>query len=165
MLRRAVFPGSFDPFSVAHVAIVDAAHRDLGVDQVVCSLTVDPLGKDAAGQTPVAERVDAIARFHGARPWLEVAVTHARLLADIAEGFEWLILGDDKWSQLHDPQFYEGSDAMAAALIRLPSIAYVPRTGTASEAPDDVTVVHIDPAMRAVSASAIRAGRDEWRAV
>lgn len=163
--RRAVFPGSFDPFSIAHLAIAEAAHTQLEVDTIVCSLTVSPLGKDATAQSPVSERADAIRTFRDERPWLDVAVTESRLLADVAVGFDWLVVGADKWLQLHDPVFYDDDpDLMAHALECLPAIAYVPRAGSYVDPPEGVTLLGVDTRFRDVSATAIRAGREDWRA-
>lgn len=165
MTTRAVFPGSFDPFTVAHLAIAEAAHDQLGVDQVVCSISEVPLAKDPTQQTPVPERVSAIDTVAADRPWLRVQTTPAKLLADVAQGFDWLIVGADKWEQLHDVAFY-GDDPAArdAALSRLPSVAYVPRAGIRAASPPGVTVLDVDSEFRPVSATAVRNGRHDWRA-
>lgn len=165
MVVRAVFPGSFDPFTVAHLAIAEAAHGQLQVDEVVCSLSRIALAKDPETQTSVAERVSAIGALADDRLWLRVQVTDAQLLADVAEGFDWLIVGADKWEQLHDVAFYGGDPAERnAALSRLPAVAYVPRAGVDADAPADVTVLDVAEEYRPVSATAVRDGHDDWRA-
>ncbi|MCH7787806.1 MAG: hypothetical protein IH940_00015 [Acidobacteria bacterium] len=126
--RRGVFPGSFDPPTIAHLAIGEAALRshDLGV--VVFSLSTDPLGKSGDCQSPLDDRVAVLELEASHRSWLEVQVTEARLLVDIADGFEVLVLGADKWHQIHDPAFYGDDDAERdAALARLPTLAVAPR--------------------------------------
>lgn len=164
-MATAVFPGSFDPFSVAHLGIVDAAREQLALDRIVCTISVDPLGKNRQDQTPVRARIEAIDTLGETRPWLAASVTHARHLADIADGYDWLIVGADKWEQLHDVAFYDGPDAMAAAVASLPRVVYVPRAGIDATPPAHVTVIDVDPALATVSSTAIRAGRWQWRAL
>jgi len=66
--------------------------------------------------------------------WLAAEATDARLVADIADGYDVVIMGADKWHQLHDPTFYGGPEAepaaaMDRALERLPICAVAPRDG------------------------------------
>ena len=160
-----VYPGSFDPLTTAHLAIADAAIERFGLDQLDLTLSRVALAKDAAAQSSVDERVAAIERAARHRP-LRARVTDAQLLADIAAGYDVCVLGADKWHQLHDPAFYGGSDAdRDDALVRLPLLAVAPRHG--SPVPPTgagVILLEIDPALQEVSSSAVRAGRDEWRA-
>jgi hypothetical protein len=88
------------------------------------------------------------------------------LLADIAAGYDVCVLGADKWHQLHDTEFYGGSEeARDAALSRLPVLAVAPRADVASPRPGDrVVLLDVDPSFHRVSSTAVRRGRDEWRA-
>ena len=70
--------------------------------------------------------LDQVATDHA---WLEVNVVDARLVADLADGYDVVVMGADKWRQLHDPSFYEDGAAMAEALSRLPPCAVAPRDG------------------------------------
>ena len=158
-----VFPGSFDPPTVAHLAIADAAWRHCELDQLVLVVSRVPLGKDQAAQAPVEDRVAALERLSAGRPWLHVAVTDDRLLADVAAGYDVLVVGADKWAQLHDPAWYEGStEARDAALARLPRVVVAPRAGFPP--PEGVEVLDVDPGHHHVSSTAVREGRHEWRA-
>jgi hypothetical protein len=122
-----------------------------------------PLGKDHAAQAPVEDRVSALERLAAGRPWLDVAVTDDRLLADVAAGYDLLVVGADKWAQLHDPSWYDGSaEARDAALARLPRVVVAPRAGFPP--PDGVEVLALDPEHHHVSATAVREGRNDWRA-
>ena len=103
-MRSGVQPGSFDPPTLAHLAIADAARRAV---------------------------LDRVADDH---TWLEVVVSDARLVADLAAGHNVVVMGADKWHQLHDPAFYGAeadgaATAMADALGRLPTCAVAPRNG------------------------------------
>ena len=127
-VRHGVYPGSFDPPTLAHLAVADAARRRHGLDRVVWTLSRHPLGKER-GRTTVEERrtvLDQVAIDHA---WLEVNVVDARLVADLADGYDVVVMGADKWHQLHDPSFYEDGAAMAEALSRLPTCAVAPRDG------------------------------------
>ena len=70
--------------------------------------------------------LEAIAR---PRPWIGVAVTDDLHLADIAQGYDVLVLGADKWVQVLDPSFYDSPTARDAAVRRLPRLAVAPRDG------------------------------------
>ena len=158
-----VFPGSFDPPTVAHLAIAEAARRHCRLDRLDLVVSRAPLGKDHAAQAPVEERVSSLERLAAGRPWLGVAVTEHRLLADVAAGYDVLVMGADKWAQLHDPAWYGGStDERDAALARLPRVVVAPRAGFSP--PDGVDVLDVDPGHHHVSSTAVREGRQEWRA-
>jgi hypothetical protein len=164
--RRGVFPGSFDPLTTAHLAIAEVAVRALGLDGLDLVMSGQALAKDPAAQASLPERLAAIDRAAGERPWLRTVVTPARLLADIAEGYDVCVLGADKWHQLHDPAFYAGSPAgRDAAVARLPLLAVAPRAGAELPPPGPgLIILELDPSFREVSSTAVRSGREDWRA-
>ena len=158
MVRRGVYPGSFDPLTVAHVAIARAAIERCRLEVLDLAMSRAPLGKDGAW-SPLHERAAAIeAAGFGAR------VVDTQLLADIATGYDVLVLGADKWAQVLDPAFYgESVAARDAALNRLPMLAVVPRAGLPLPDRSGTVVLHglgIDD----ISSTAVRDGRHEWRA-
>jgi len=163
---RGVFPGSFDPLTVAHLAIADAAVGRFALDRLDLVMSRVPLVKEHPGHAPLEARVaaiDAVARE--GRPWLHAVVTDDRLIADMAAGYDVCVMGADKWHQLWDPGFYGGSTAKRdAAVARLPLLVVAPRDG--SPLPEDAGVVVLDiaPEHRGVSSTAVREGRDDWRA-
>jgi len=160
--RRGVFPGSFDPSTIAHLAIGEAAVRAHQLDVVVFSLSTSPLGKDAGSQSPLDNRVAVLELEASRREWLSVEVTDDQLLADIAGGFDLLVLGADKWQQIQDPAFYgNNNDARDAALARLPTLAIAPRPP--HEAPPEL-LLQIDPNLGLVSSTGVRQGRSEHMA-
>src|SRR4029077_180759 len=79
-----VYPGSFDPLTIAHLAIAEAAVRRAHLDRIDLALSSVPLGKDDTAQSSVEARANAIRRAARSRRWLAVAVTDAQLIADIA---------------------------------------------------------------------------------
>lgn len=164
-MTHAVFPGSFDPLTVAHLAIADAVHDHFDADPVELVISVMPLAKDRRRQRPISDRVDDIRRHGGTRPWLRASATEAQLLVEIADGADLLVVGADKWHQLHDPAFYGGSATRRdEAIAALPEVAVFPRAGVELPAELAGIVLAIDPAIAEVSSTAVRQGRDEWRA-
>jgi len=160
--RRGAFPGSFDPLTVAHLAVADAARARHQLDEVHLVVSHVALAKEDRRQAPVDERLAAITEAARSRPWLRARATQAQLLADIADGYDVLVLGADKWWQLHDAAFYGTDAAMRSALERLPTLAVAPRAGV--PAPPGVELLDVDPAHHEVSSTAVRAGRVDWRA-
>jgi hypothetical protein len=95
------------------------------------------------------------------RPWLGVVVTPERLLADIASGYDTVVMGADKWAQVIDPAWYGGSvGARDQAVARLPRVAVAARPGFAM--PTNVVTLYVDPAHAEVSSTAVRTGSHDW---
>ncbi|HUF83892.1 MAG TPA: hypothetical protein VMQ81_04780 [Acidimicrobiia bacterium] len=165
MPRHGVYPGSFDPLTVAHVAIADAARDQCGLDALDLVVSHTALAKEDRRQAPVTDRLAAIDAATGDRSWLRARATEHQLLADISAGYDLLVIGADKWLQLHDPRFYGDSPAaMRAALDRLPPLAVAPRADIALPERDVATVLAVDPTHHHVSSTAVRDGRLDWRA-
>jgi nicotinic acid mononucleotide adenylyltransferase len=154
------YPGAFDPPTIGHLAVVEAALGSCGLDRLDLVLSEDPLGK--AGASPLDERMARLqaAVAHLAR--VSVVRTSARLLADICAGYDVLVVGADKWAQVLDPAWYGSERARDEALGRLPRVVVAPRRGVT--VPDGVEVLPVDPAVLAVSSSEVRAGRQAWAA-
>ena len=106
-MRVGAYPGTFDPPTLAHVAIADAARRQCVLDAVDFVVNAEPLGKGAV--RPLPARVAMLNALGEGRPWLRVVVTDHLHLADIAEGYDVLVLGADKWAQVLDPGFYSSA--------------------------------------------------------
>lgn len=160
-MRVGAYPGTFNPPTVAHVAVARAALEQRGLDRVVLVLNRRPIDKEHVEVPTFDDRltvVRAVAADEGA--WLDVAVTEHRLLVDIAQGFDVLIMGADKWHQVIDPVYYDGDPAARdRAVAALPELAIAPRTGLHVPAEHVLTV---DDGHDAVSSSAVREGRREW---
>ena len=156
MSGRGVYPGSFDPPTIAHVAIAEAAVRAAALGQLDLAISRVTLGKDAATQRPLDARLAALERLTVSRPWLRVVVTDAQLITDIAAGYDVVVMGADKWAQVRDPAWYGGDTAARDdALARLPRVLVVPRPGF-DVVGADVLEVPVD--LGSVSSTAARAG-------
>src|SRR4051812_26589850 len=119
------------------------------------------LAKEDVSRPRLEDRLAVLETVAAARPWLGVRVTEARLLVEIAAGYDVLVVGADKWAQLHDPAWYGSEEARDAALAGLCRVAVVPRPPHAAPV-DDVLAVPGLP--EGVSSTAVRTGRTEWMA-
>jgi hypothetical protein len=161
-----VYPGSFNPPTVAHLAIAEAAVRQCGLDRVDLALARRPLGKDAAGPAALDERRAVLEAVAASRSWLGVVVTGHRLVVDIARGYDVVVMGADKWAQVTDPAWY-GDDPAARdrAVAALPRLAVAPRAASdlvAGALPEGAVVLDVHPDHHHVSATGVRQGRHDW---
>ncbi len=157
----AAYPGSFNPPTVAHLAIAEAARHQAGIDRVDLILSRQPLGKHHDDMVLLEHRVRVLEQVASSRPWLGVVVSDNSLLAELAAGYDVLIMGADKWHQVSDPCWYGGSlPARDTALAALPRLAVAPRPP--HPVPGHAQTLHLDPAHQQVSSSAVREGRGEW---
>jgi Cytidylyltransferase-like len=172
--RLGVYPGSFNPPTIAHVHLAERAIEQCSLDRLDLVISTVTLGKSNDHLTPIADRLAELHRLADTNPALGVRTTEHSLLADIADGYDVVVMGADKWAQVLDPQWYGGSEQRDAALRRLPRIALAPRppwpmpadTPSAS-VPDglEILVLTVDDQHAPVSATEVRAGRTEWRAL
>jgi len=162
----AVYPGSFDPPTSAHVTLARAAVEQAGITRVDLVLSRRPLGKEGRSGPTVEQRAEVLLRVAAALPWLRVQVVDARLIVDIAQGYDAVVMGADKWAQVVDPAWYGGSTtARDAALGRLPRLLVAPRAGehpsvvaAAAGVTAAVTALDVPPDLADVSSTRARAG-------
>lgn len=168
-----MYPGSFDPPTIAHVHLAETAIAQLGLDRVDFAISALTLGKDDSRLAPIDDRVAELTAISSGNNRIGVITTPHSLVTDIAEGYEVIILGADKWHQVLDPVWYADVDARNEALQRLPLVALaarppwtMPGEDPAADPPEGVNVVVLDtdPSHHPVSATDVRAGREEWRA-
>jgi Cytidylyltransferase-like len=127
-VARGVYPGSFNPPTLAHLAIAEAARQRFALERVDLVLSRRALGKEDVERPLLRHRLEVLEALTRRLPWLGVELTDAQLLADIAAGYDVLILGADKWHQVLDPAFYGNSEAERdRAVARLPRLAIAPR--------------------------------------
>lgn len=173
--RVGCYPGSFDPPTVAHLAVAEAAIEAARLDRIDLVVSRSALGKTAPAARALDERLTVVRAVTETRPWLGVVVTDHQLVADLAQGYDAVVMGADKWRQVLDVAWYDGSPSMRDdALARLPPVLLAPRAdddlanlGLGQLDPDRVTVLRVGSHHRAVSSSAVRAGHpgaDRWAA-
>ena len=161
MPGRAAYPGSFDPLTIAHLGIAEIAWSAHGLEQVDLIISEVAIGKEDRACLRLDERIRAIELARRTRPWLGLVVTDLQLVSDIAEPYDVVIVGADKWAQLHDPAYHPSAEAHAEALAKLPTPLVVPRPPWPT--PDEHRLDIADD-LAEVSATAVREGRKDWMA-
>ncbi|WP_428118601.1 hypothetical protein [Candidatus Poriferisodalis sp.] len=127
-LRRGVFPGSFNPPTNAHLAISEAVRTQHALDVLVWSVSRVALAKEEVLRPRLVDRVRVLTWIAERFDWLEVSVTDVQLLSEISAGFDVIVMGADKWHQIHDSVFYGNDSARRdASIASLPSVAIAAR--------------------------------------
>jgi hypothetical protein len=156
-----VFPGTFNPVTVGHLAVADAArraHRLVRLDVVLSEVPLVKAG--AADLVALDERVAVVRAAVADRTWISVRTTTDQLLVDIARGYDVVVMGADKWAQVNDPAFYGGDPtARDAAVAALPTLAIAPRLGITVP---DGSALEVPGWVTEVSSTAVRNGRADW---
>ena len=123
-----MFPGSFNPPTNAHIAISEAARSQHSLDVLVWSVSRVALAKEDVQHPRLADRVAVLREVAEGFDWLEIAVTDVQLLSDLSAGFDVIVMGADKWHQIHDPVFYGNDSARRdASIASLPTVAIAAR--------------------------------------
>ncbi len=127
-MRRGVFPGSFNPPTTAHLAISEAVRTQHRLDMLMWTVSRVALAKEDVQRPRLADRIAVLEQVAAPLDWLEIDVTDAQLLSDIAAGFDVIVMGADKWQQIHDPVFYGNDPAHRdASIAALPTVAIAAR--------------------------------------
>jgi len=160
--RVGVYPGSFNPPTIAHLAIAAAAHEQRSLNRVVLAVSRSPINKEHVDRPLFEHRVDVLHAEAARHSWLSIEITDARLLVDIARGYDVVVMGADKWAQVNDPAYYDDDSSLRdAALEALPALAIAPRPPFV--VPPEHSLI-VDAAHVIVSSSDARAGTTEWMA-
>lgn len=164
-----IYPGSFDPPTVAHLAVAEAALAE-GLGRLDLVLSRDALGKPGVDERELVAREARLRRAAAGDPRLRVRLRSEQLIADLAVGYDAVVVGADKWRQIMDPVWYGGIVERDRALARLPLVLIAPRgddelvdlrsstSGFGSEGPR-IRVLELDARYRSVSSTAVREGR------
>jgi len=160
--RLGVYPGSFNPPTIGHMAIAQAARQQRGLDRVDLAVSRVALGKEPAAVPSLEDRIAVLEASVADIDGVEVVVTDHQLLVDIAHGYDVVVMGADKWAQVQNPAFYgnsaEARDQAVEALLEL-DLAIAPRPPFAVLSGAELDVA---PEMVEVSSSGARQGRLEW---
>ncbi|HET9728386.1 MAG TPA: NYN domain-containing protein [Acidimicrobiia bacterium] len=155
-MKRGVYPGSFDPLTIAHLAIAHAAIAHGALDRLDFAISRVALGKDAHAQHDIDARLATISRAIADEPTLDVIATDAQLVAEVARGYDVVVMGADKWAQVRDPAWYgDNAAARDQAVADLPRVFVVPRAGFDTTGAESLEIpAHV----REVSSTRARAG-------
>jgi hypothetical protein len=163
-MTTGCFPGSFNPPTIAHLAIAETSLRQCELDRLDFVVSREPLGKAQVEIPRFEDRLavlDAVAR---SRPRLGVRVTDAQLLVDVAQGYDVLVVGADKWAQLHDAAWYGSAAARDAAVKRLPRVVVAPRPPWPVPPERALGGPELVSLTKSVSATGARADQRHWMA-
>lgn len=128
MARIGVYPGSFNPPTRAHLEIALAAVSQHCLKRLDFALSLRPLGKAGVDVPSFAHRLEVVEQSLWDHESLAVVVTEEQLIADIADGYDVVVMGADKWRQVNDPRWYnDDTQARDRAVSRLPTVALAPR--------------------------------------
>lgn len=154
-MEVAIFPGTFNPPTIAHIEIALAALEQLQLNRVDFALSRKALNKVDPDLTPLDLRLKAIATLVKSYPRLGLVYSDRQLIVDMSEGYEYVILGSDKYHQLHDQRYYESRKALLAGLARLPTLVIAPR---GESAPPNTISLDLSSDLSTVSSTLARAG-------
>lgn len=173
-LRKAravcLIPGSFNPPTLAHVALADRALSD-GYDGVHFVYAVRTVGKRPNGLLPedrlllariaAPERVGVLVSSVGLLS--EIAAVAAKTLAptDLA-----IMIGGDKLEQLFEDRWYEDPDAALEQLFGLARVIVAPRRDDAERVAQlirthprwapRIEIAHLHPSVAEISSTRVR---------
>ncbi len=169
--RTGCFPGSFNPLTIAHLTIAQTTVKQHSLSTLIFVVSERTLAKEDSKQPPADRRADDIRKRIVPHPTLQAAVTPYQLLADIADGYDLVVMGADKWIQIHEDRWYQNTQAKNDALARLPLVVIVPRMPYTDDDlrtydhPSGVSILPLhDPAIAEVSSTMVRQGKTEWLA-
>jgi hypothetical protein len=110
------------------------------------------------------DRIGVLEEVASTRQWLAIRVTERRLIAEVAAGYDAVVMGMDKWLQVVDPAWYRSAADRDAAVATLPRVLLVSRSGSAPAGglPAGVQQLEIDADHGGISSTLARAGRVEW---
>ena len=154
-----VYPGSFDPPTVAHLAVASAAVARRRARPARLRAVPQCAGQGGPAASSTADRFEVLQAVAEHRPWLGVRVDRRQLLADVAAGYDVVVMGADKWAQVLDPVWYGSLAERDDALARLPRVLVAPRAG---DHPTGVELLMVPEHLTDVSSTAARAGQGHW---
>lgn len=154
-MTRCVYPGTFNPPTIGHVAIIEAVLDVHAPGRLDLMVSRQPLGKSQIDYPTLDHRLEILAASVAHLEVVQVGVTDLRLIADIAEGYDLVVMGADKWAQINDVAFYADEAARDSAVAALPTLAIVAR---GSDAVPDGSALEVGRDISSVSSSAARLG-------
>lgn len=179
-----VFTGSFNPPTIAHIALLKQAqkyahtHKDMSLYAAFSKQTVD---KEHVERPLVLDRVELLRTVLRQRlPDVNILLFNRGLYLEQAQALRasfpqvrriYFLMGFDKILQIFDPRYYKDRDAALEALFQQAQLLVVPRGGSGADAlsellqrPENVRFARyvrsqpFDPTYRDISATQVRQG-------
>jgi nicotinamide-nucleotide adenylyltransferase len=141
--RIGLFSGSFNPLTLAHLAVADSARQVAALDTVVWTISAVTVDKERVQRASVPDRLaqmdafvritsaDALALVNRGLYVEEAAALRGRLAR---EADLYILVGFDKIVQIFDPRYYTDRDAALRELFALAHILVAPREGFGADA-------------------------------
>jgi nicotinamide-nucleotide adenylyltransferase len=176
--RVALLPGSFDPITIAHAALAEAASS--WADAIVLLYSVRTLAKEGEAPEPPLlpepERIRSLEAFSRLGSKTVAGLCSHGLLVDQVRAGEVrfpsadlrLVIGSDKLLQLLDPKWYEDRDAALGELFGRAAVMFAVREGDEEAVraaladadnagwKDRILALDVSPAVAAVSSRMVR---------
>ncbi|HEV8420118.1 MAG TPA: adenylyltransferase/cytidyltransferase family protein [Actinomycetota bacterium] len=133
----ALLSGSFDPLTIGHVALAEAALNHANLMLLVYSVRTQPKEPGVPGPLlSEEERLAVLEAFCEARPGIEPALCSHGLLAEQVEAAAArfsapdiaLVMGSDKVRQLLDPRWYQDRELALGTLFSRANVFYAVRS-------------------------------------
>lgn len=134
--RLALFPGSFNPLTNAHVALADRAFASGHVEGLAFLLATRTVDKERPVGASLADRLICLEEFVQGQSQRGVVLVNRGLYVDQAELIRqampfldevWFVVGSDKIFQIFDHRYYQDRDAALERLFGLASFLVSPR--------------------------------------
>lgn len=162
--RVVVLLGAFDPPTVAHLAILDAASRSVGTPGAFGMTTVllDRPSDELLDRDDRIRILDDIAERCGSGFLMANRGTYLEVHRALAsEGMDpTFVVGSDKLVQVSDASFYPDGERGVASTFAEVRFVVIPRPGSSVNRDDvrvlDASEVFADPSHAALSASEVR---------
>ena len=135
--RVGIFAGSFNPLTLAHVALAEAARRQARLDTIVWAAAVVTVDKERVERAALADRLTQVRAYLRGTHRDALAVFNRGLYVDQARALRPLLVPDaelvmlvgyDKIVQIFDARYYDDRDAALDALFAEAQIAVAPRS-------------------------------------
>jgi nicotinamide-nucleotide adenylyltransferase len=145
--RAGLFAGSFNPLTLAHIALARAARREARLDLVVWAFAAVTVDKERVTRASLADRLAQMASYVRPRRGDALVVLNRGLYVDEARAIRTLLpseaeltilVGFDKIVQIFDPRYYDDRDAALDALFAEAHLLVAPRDGAGRDELDEL---------------------------
>jgi nicotinate-nucleotide adenylyltransferase len=134
--RLGVIAGSFNPLTSAHVALAEAARRELSLEAMLFAISEVAVDKEEATVAALEDRLLLLSLCTRDLLSFGLAVLNRGLYADQAQALDHalpqvrellFVVGLDKAIQIFDPRYYIDRDQALGRLFGLASLVVAPR--------------------------------------
>lgn len=134
--RIGVISGSFNPLTLAHIALAESARRSAGLDLVVWAIAARTVDKEGVVRATIADRLAQLSAYAQWAPADAVVLLNRGLYVEQADALRSLrgggvhlaiVVGFDKIVQIFDPHYYTDRDAALDKLFARARLLVAPR--------------------------------------